>query len=277
MPVQHIYCISFIFAPMENEYNRIVEATRKFESISLEEMDAVRLMSRVDTKYLVHTQMLPGILEKATGLYRALEINGNRMFRYNSLYLDTPDLRCYFDHHNGIRPRYKVRFREYEDTCGIFLEVKRKISNERTRKSRIRCESIEQELSEKSRAYIEERSPLDAAELSPALWTLFRRITLAGNGIAERITIDLDLSFRCGNKNTSLPFLCVCEVKRGQSGGSTDFMKILKEERIYPGSTSKYCLGTVLLKSPVKYNRFKSKIRKINKLENAYRSYPAAG
>jgi len=268
---------SVIFTAMGIDSSEIIETIDRFSPITLEEMDTVRLMNRTDTKYLFHTGRLPEILERSSDLYRILTIDESRIFKYNSLYLDTPQLKTYLDHHNGIRPRNKVRFREYEDTGTIYLEVKRKIANERTRKSRIKTDRIEHELSEKSMTYIKEQSPLNASELHPALWTIFRRITLVGRRDPERITIDIDISFRHKNKEKGLPFLTICEVKRDQSKGSTDFMKILKAERIYPGSSSKYCLGTIFLKSPVKYNLFKSNIRKINKLENVYRSYPATG
>jgi hypothetical protein len=262
---------------MGNEYDRLIETVGKFKPISLEEMDEVRLMNRTDTKYILHSNQLPAVLEKSSSLYRVLEISDRRVFRYNSLYFDTPGLKTYMDHHNGIRPRFKVRFREYEDTGTLFLEVKRKIANERTRKSRIEAVRIEEQLTEKSRAYIGERSPLDASRLQPAIWTIFRRITLVSQGMPERITIDIDLLFRNGTEEKALPFLAICEVKRDQSKGFTDFMKILKSERIYPGSSSKYCLGTIMLRSPIKYNRFKENIRKINKLENAKQFYTVTG
>lgn len=262
---------------MGGEKARIIESINHFEGIALEEMDSVRLMNRIDTKYLLHINNLMSILEKASGRYRVLSINGNRVFRYNSLYYDTPGLKCYFDHHNGIRPRYKVRIREYEDTGTMFLEVKRKFGNERTRKSRIKTDRIEDKLSERSRSYIEKHSPLSAPDLIPSIWTLFRRITLVGKEMPERITIDIDLSFRLSQNNETLPFLSICEVKRDQFNGLTEFMKILKAERIYPSAGSKYCLGNILLRQPIKYNRFKSIVRTINKLENVYRPHPAAG
>ena len=262
---------------MADEQAMIIETIGKFPGITLDEMDSVRLMNRIDTKYLLHINNLTAILEKASDRYRVLSIDGKRIFKYNSLYYDTPQLKTYFDHHNGIRPRYKVRIREYKDTGNLFLEVKRKIASERTRKSRIETDRIEDVLSERSRSYIEKHSPLCASELSPAIWTLFRRITLVSKEAPERITIDIDLSFRHMQQDEALPFLTICEVKRDQSNGSTEFMRILKAERIYPLPSSKYCLGNILLRQPIKYNRFKSIMRTINKLENVYRPYPAAG
>lgn len=266
-----------IFTIMEEVQEKIFGRAGSIPSISLGEMDDVRLMNRVDTKYLFPLNRLPELLEKATKSYRVLTIDGKRAFRYNSLYLDTVGLKTYFDHHNGIRPRYKVRFREYEDTGTYFLEVKRKIANDRTRKSRTQVNGFEFELTDKSKSYIERRSPLDPSMLQPALWTIFRRITLVGTGMPERITIDTELEFKYDDREKSLPFLCIAEVKRDQSQGGTEFMKILKEAQIYPGSSSKYCLGTILLKSPIKHNRFKPNILNINRIENVYRSNPVAG
>ncbi len=254
---------------MGNDFQNIEDTIGKFSTISLEEMDTVKLMNRMDTKHVFHISQLEAILDQAKDLYRVLSIEDHKIFTYNSLYFDTEDLRTYLDHHNGIRPRYKVRFREYRDTNTIFLEVKRKIANDRTRKSRICVDSFEEALSAESAAFISESSPLDPGQLKPSIWTIFRRLTLVGSGAPERITIDMDLLFRHGEKEAALPFLCICEVKRDQAGGTTDFMKILKTNRIYRGSSSKYCLGNVLLKPGIKYNRFKRVMLYIKKLENA--------
>ncbi len=262
---------------MGNDFQKLEDTIGKFSTISLKEMDTVQLMNRLDTKYVFHVGRLAEVLEKASEQYKVLSIDERRIFRYNSLYYDTPGLKTYLDHHNGIRPRYKVRFREYEDTGGIYLEVKRKVSSDRTKKSRIKVDSIEHELSTKSADYISERSPLDPALLQPSMWTVFRRITLVGSGAPERITIDIDISFRYNDKDKSLPFLCICEVKREGTGGATEFMKILKSHRIYPGSSSKYCLGNVLLKDGIKNNCFRRLLRKLTKIENVYRSNVSAG
>jgi hypothetical protein len=262
---------------MARDLSKIAEVTGRYRPVSLEEMDQVKLMNRMDTKYILNVDQLPDLLEQAMDQYRILTIDSNRIFGYNSLYFDTPGLRSYFDHHNGIRPRYKVRFREYENTGGIYLEVKRKINNDRTRKSRIRVEKIEQELSDESLEYIRKRSPLPASELQPSLWTIFRRITLVGKEFPERLTIDMDLSFRHLDHKKALPFMAVCEVKRDQSNGLTEFMRILKNARIYPTASSKYCLGTILLKSPVKHNRFKYQLHILKKIENVQLTYSDAG
>ena len=97
----------------------------RFESISLEEMDSVKLMERTDTKYVFPITSLPEILEGMISQYRLLEINNVRVQRYESLYYDTKDFLLYRKHLVGKPDRYKIRFRRYIDSQGLtFLEVK---------------------------------------------------------------------------------------------------------------------------------------------------------
>ena len=262
---------------MAVDSKNIRQIIQHFDPVSLGEMDAVKLMNRTDTKFVFHSSKIPELLAMSTDQYHVLQIDEIRTFQYNSLYFDTENLELFQSHHNGARPRFKVRFREYVETETVFLEIKKKTNKERTQKCRIEVEEIEMELSGKSIQYIEEVAPLQADILKPALWTVFRRITLVGKNSPERITIDHDLYFRHGEISKPLPFLAICEVKRDSFAGKSIFMKTLKELSIFPGNSSKYCLGTVLLKDQIKYNRFKSNLLKINRLENDYKSYPAAG
>lgn len=262
---------------MAGYLENIREVAQHFDPITLAEMDAVRLMNRTDTKYLFNLAKLNDLLVRSMPHYRVLQIDGNRSFQYNSLYFDTRNLDLYMAHHNGIRPRFKIRFREYVETGTVFLEVKRKTNKNRTRKSRIEVKKTEMELSGRSIQYIEEQAPLKAALLKPAMWTIFNRITLVGKNSPERITIDYNLSFRYGDQEKQFPFFTICEVKRDSFAGKSAFMRTLKDLSVYPGNSSKYCLGTVLLKDPPRYNRFKSNLLKIKRLENESRSYPAAG
>jgi hypothetical protein len=262
---------------MAGDFKNITAVIQHFDPVSLGEMDAVKLMNRTDTKFVFHTSKLQDLLSLSTKHYRVLEIGKIRTFQYNSLYYDTEGLDFHVSHHNGARPRFKVRFREYMETGKVYLEIKKKTNKERTQKCRIEVEKIEMELTEKSLRYIEELTPIPAAYLKPALWTIFRRITLVGRDCPERITIDYDLTFRHGEISKQLPFLSICEVKRDSFAGKSEFMRTLKELSVHPGKSSKYCLGTVLLKDQVKQNRFKSYLLKINQLENDLRFYPAAG
>ncbi len=84
----------------------------KFETITLSEMDDVKLMSRTDTKFIFNFSRLPEFLEKLSRFYKVLLIDGNLIHDYKSLYFDTEDRKFYIEHHNRRVNRNKIRFRE---------------------------------------------------------------------------------------------------------------------------------------------------------------------
>ena len=65
-----------------------------FSSIGLEEMGKVRLMNRLDTKYVVSLPVLAEILKCALPDYRIQEIKGQRCPLYHTTYLETQDMPC---------------------------------------------------------------------------------------------------------------------------------------------------------------------------------------
>ena len=95
-----------------------------FDPITLKEMDGVKLMDRTDTKFTFNISNLPSILEAAKAHYRILDIEGNRISRYKTLYFDTDDFNLYNEHHCGKLNRYKIRHRTYVESNLGFLEVK---------------------------------------------------------------------------------------------------------------------------------------------------------
>ena len=105
--------------------------------ILLGEMDSVKLMNRIDTKYLTKVDTLVHVLEDAARHgYRALETEGTKVCPYDTLYYDTPGLQMFLDHHNRRLVRQKVRTRTYVDSGQTFLEIKRKNNHGRTKKKR---------------------------------------------------------------------------------------------------------------------------------------------
>ena len=113
-----------------------------FEPVSLAGLDKVKLMNRVDSKYVFHRKHLDEILTEVAPHYAVLEIAEKRLFDYASLYFDTPDYELYRHHHMGKPNRVKLRYREYIDTGDVFFEVKKKIKGMRTDKYRVREEAI---------------------------------------------------------------------------------------------------------------------------------------
>lgn len=228
-------------------------------------MDDVRFLSRTDTKFIFHTDNLPKIFERAPVDYKILAIDTKRLFQYRTLYFDTDHANLYLHHHNGDRPRYKVRLREYIDTNQTFLEIKKKSNKERTIKTRIQLTDLRPELSEESIRYVKTYLPSLADSLHPAIWTFFYRITLVNNDKSERITTDIYLKFKGNNRKVDMPFIAISEVKRDRDSGPSKYIRLLKENKIYPTNMSKYCLGTILLKPAIKYNRYKDTILMLKK------------
>ena len=237
---------------------------KEFEPITLKEMDSVKLMDRVDTKFVFRMDQLPGFLDELKRDYRVLEVNGNRSSRYETLYYDTPGLRLYHLHQAGKLNRYKVRSRKYLESDLSFFEVKFKSNKGRTIKHRIKCSGIENEISGRSAEFLQESSPLRASELIPSVWIYYTRITLVNKISAERLTLDIGLNVKHDGKEHLFENLVIAEVKQSKSTFSP-FLRLMKKNRLLPGSISKYCMGIMHTHPGVKMNNFKPKLRIINK------------
>ena len=241
--------------------------------ITLSEMGSIRLMNRVDTKYLTDRATLSGVLSKACGRGYLVFEEGGRVLGYRTLYYDTPDLRMYLDHHNRRLVRQKLRTRQYESGLS-YLELKSKDNHGRTKKKRVEIapdEFCSGMLSADGKAWLEGRLRYPPEGLSPALETNFSRITLVDPGMRERATIDMDISFvnRRSGASRSLGDVVIIEVK--QDGNFRSVLKdILLEFRVKPVRISKYCIGTAMTDPSVRRGRFKGKIRLINKILKRY-------
>lgn len=223
-------------------------------------MDKVRLMDRIDTKFIFSSELLPGILDKSSTHYKMLEEKSKSIFSYNNLYFDTQELHMYNVHHNRHLNRYKVRFREYVDSGVVFLEVKFKNNKRRTIKTRMRRPAFDKILVGESADFINHLVPYEAKDLIPRIRSKFNRLTLVHKTVRERITIDTGLRFTGNNKEFELPFLAIAEVKYSRSSSRSDFIGLLLDNRIFPQGLSKYLLGIVLTHEGIKYNRYKPKL-----------------
>ena len=79
--------------------------------VSLEQMKAVRLMNRIDTKYVTTLPKLVQLLEMARDQYWVQEIDGKRNMPYYTLYYDTEQYDMYQEHQRGKKTRQKIRIR----------------------------------------------------------------------------------------------------------------------------------------------------------------------
>lgn len=248
-------------------------ALERLEPITLEEMDSVKLLNRIDTKFLTDGQTLAGILDDAVAAgYRALVTEGSKVAQYDSIYFDTPELRMFLDHHNRRLVRQKVRTRVYVASEQCFLEVKRKNNHGRTKKKRLAVPMGDFQsfaADDAACAWLAGRSVFRAEQLSPSLETVFRRITLVNPAMTERLTIDSDVCFKNlrNGAESSLRNGVVIELK--QDGKVESPMRgILLAHRAKPIRVSKYCIGITLTDRVVKSGRFKVKIRQIEKQIN---------
>ena len=89
------------------------------QTLSLDELDKVKLLDRKDTKFVINQNQLPSILEKIKPYYQVLEINNSSIINYDNTYFDTHDFLFYNQPHNENRKRFKVRFRKYSSSRKI--------------------------------------------------------------------------------------------------------------------------------------------------------------
>jgi len=240
----------------------------EFDGTSLKEMDEVKLMNRTDTKFVFNKIKLEKVLSEALTKYKLLEINGERLLEYKTLYHDTKDFKMFVAHQNGKLNRYKIRQREYLISNISFLEIKFKSNKGKTIKRRIKRKKIQNNFSEKAKLFINENSPFEASDLEPKLINEFSRLTLVHRTDKERVTIDLNLRYSFENTKKELPFLAIAEVKQEGSSKSSDIIKILKANKIYPSGMTKYGIGIVLVHKNIKYNSFKTKLLTLKKIAN---------
>jgi hypothetical protein len=238
---------------------------QQFDAVSLQQLDGVKLMNRVDQKFILHQHELNDLLAEILHSYNVLEIDGKRLFKYSSLYYDTDALNFYTDHHNGKPNRIKIRSREYLDTGTAFFEIKKKIKGFRTEKYRIKKsgdtlndEQLEQEL------LIFHQ--LDHISLVPSILIDYSRITLSAKDLSERVTIDTDLCFKKESGVESMDGLVIIEVKQDQVKRESPIIQALRKRRNRPFGISKYAMGMVLMNAVEKTNAFRHKISKIKQL-----------
>lgn len=191
---------------------------------------------------------------------------------YESLYYDTPNFDFYLRHHNKRRNRFKLRYRKYMVSDLTFFEIKVKNNKGRTVKRRVKVADIEEEITgDAKKHYSDERKlsrilnePLE--NLEPSIWVNFSRITLADNNFKERATIDVGLHYVMNGKTIRCDNLVIAELKQEMFSRESKFMGALHELRIYPLRISKYCYGMQKMYPYLKYNNFKPKFNKVNRL-----------
>ena len=197
---------------------------------SLNAMDAVQLMRRFDTKYVLPEAWLPELFATMAPHARVLEVNGQLECQYDNLYFELPGEQFLQDHLRGKARRMKVRSRRYGSNGLTFLEVKERIPGGRTEKHRMACpDGVASKLTEEQFQFLQQH--LDrAAELEARLHGVFQRTTLVDFDRQERITIDRGLKAGLVGQDSAplLESLAVIEIKQPRPDRYTPLQKWLR-------------------------------------------------
>ena len=121
----------------------MTEILNKYDSITLDEMRGIKLMNRIDTKFVTTVPKLKQLLELAKDDYYVQESDSLRIAPYYTLYFDTADCAMYNRHETGQLDRQKIRIRSYVSAGLSFLEVKTKNNHGRTKKKRVAMENFD--------------------------------------------------------------------------------------------------------------------------------------
>ena len=230
---------------------RAVSALAPVTLEALDERSALR--RRVDTKYVIERQELEPLLGSLREDYEALEIDGERVFSYDSVYFDTPELRCFYDHLEGRRPRFKARSRLYRETGACFFEAKVKLADDETAKRQCAYDreshgdmtpGARRFLGEALAELADEPAPDD---LAPTLSTHYRRITLGARSGGERVTIDLAVMLQSMDDRSVQLRDDHALVETKTENGRSPVDEVLVAGGSEPVSLSKYRLGVGLL------------------------------
>ncbi len=237
-----------------------------FQPISLSEMSGVKLMNRTDTKFVTTLTMLRQLLQMAQTDYYVQEIDGQRNMLYDTTYFDTDHYDMYNVHQHGHSNRQKIRFRTYVSSNLQFMEVKTKNNHGRTKKKRIEVSDMDLH-DDVKREFLGRTLRYDIDCLMPHMHNYFHRITLVNKGKTERLTIDTQLQFNniVSGQHKNMGDLVIIELKRDGMVYSP-VLQMLRDLHIHPHGFSKYCMGAAMTNDSLPVNRFKEKLRDVDRI-----------
>jgi hypothetical protein len=240
-----------------------------FGPVDLDQVEARAALSvRTDRKYVLDAVTFARLAEQLAEDHLALEVGGQRLRAYDSIYFDTPDLSSYRQHLQGRRRRFKCRTRLYADGGRCFFEVKLRGSRGETVKRRLELPAAAHgELLHVARRFLtvelDALYGLDApCVLAATVATSYTRLSLVAGDERERVTCDFGLTLRAGeDRHEILPGQVLVETKTALGNGVAD--RQLRRLGVRPvESCSKYCLGVALTHPDVRDNSFRRLIRR---------------
>jgi hypothetical protein len=190
----------------------------RLPEVTLAELDAeAALLRRRERKYVVPFAVAERLLGGLDGRAHALVIAGRHVFRFESVYFDTPDRASYLLAEHRRPWRYKLRTRSYLDSGRCVLELKTRDGRGRTFKAR-RSHHIERRgLLEVDERGLVAAHPLIGSSvglLVPALITGYARANLLLREERARTTLDADLRAHIPTGSVAaMPGMVIVETK----------------------------------------------------------------
>ncbi|MBQ6653540.1 MAG: polyphosphate polymerase domain-containing protein [Prevotella sp.] len=244
----------------------LTQLIARFAPITLEEMSGIKLMNRIDTKFVTTRGRLMLLLQMAQPEYFVQQTAGERNIPYSTTYWDTGDFDMYRVHQSGHCGRQKLRFRTYVSSDLQFMEVKTKNNHGRTKKKRMQVGDMNLDDTEKL-GFLARHLRYEPQTLRPAIHNEFHRITLVNHARTERLTIDNQLRFHnlVSGQERDMGDLIIIELKRDGLCYSP-VLEMLRRLRIMPHGFSKYCMGSAMTNPQLPVNRFKPKLRDVERI-----------
>ena len=233
---------------------------RRFSQAQPHLVECREMQRRAESKFAMPVSAAAALLPALAGDYALLSAGAARIATYRTLYFDTAELELFHAHRCGRRIRHKVRIRHYEERSVSFLEVKTRLREDQTRKAR-RPRAFGDSVFSPEDVEFVRVSGACHKRLFPQVWTNFRRVTLLGTHMEERVTIDLDVSVSTGGRAQSLTDLAVVEVKQARLDRGSVAMEALREAGWREGWGSKYCAGIALTRPEVRAQHLTPEMR----------------
>lgn len=235
---------------------------RKFDKHTLASQERASLLNRIDDKFVIDIHQLAEMLAALKNEYSLLEIQGDHLFSYETLYYDTHNFALYNMHHSGKKNRFKIRTRRYLESNRLYHEIK--IKDNKGLTTKIRKEHPAQENHDHfDQDLLKEILNIEPEKFEPKINVNYKRLTLLNKNSNQRVTIDIDIGFE--NIETRykkrLNNIAIIEIKRDRENHQIKYSNIHRElkKRGYRETTfSKYCMGCLLTNTKgLKHNQFK--------------------
>lgn len=221
--------------------------------------------ARAESKFVLAAGAIASFVDRLGCDYLVLPAGQQRVATYCSLYFDTPDLAFFHAHRCGRRVRHKVRVRHYPDRELSVLEVKMRRSEHLTTKARMERRFGDCTLGPADLAFVRAHVASPAA-LLPQVWVSYRRLTLLGVHVNERVTIDVGVTAWRDARQARLRDVAIVEIKQPRLSRGSAAMTALRQLGGRPGGVSKYCAALVATRADLPANRVRSDVRALKRV-----------